>query len=391
MFRRLSVSSARGDELFDTFDGLNAAAGADGGAVECGGGAGEIELALQRPALQEPINKTCVENVTSARGVNRLDAKRGGVVESRPVPGQYSSFAQRCGGKAAAKSFPQRGQGLAQIRLFHEPPRNIPAGDEVADILQQRFDARINFIQVSDNRDADGAGPACGYGRRGSIVPIYVKSTRLGDPFALEFFRAKGQARVAFPENGAFAGVIHKNERLLAGTPGGREEMRRDAEPGKFRAVHRGSAVVAQFTDVTGTQSPLLASNHGGGDLAAGQDIRGSKFDLGPARGIVFDGNERVGGIESNADDVNLGGFGHFCLRHCRRSAGICKGGTADSVKARRSPEIEATNEKQGQGGGAQDGGGPPMEREARGARHGCKNREDTGGHGNHEPVQRAP
>src|SRR5258708_24565144 len=43
----------------------------------------------------------------------------------------------RSGGKAAAKSFPQRGQGLAQIRLFHEPPRNIPAGDEVADILQQ--------------------------------------------------------------------------------------------------------------------------------------------------------------------------------------------------------------------------------------------------------------
>ena len=167
--------------------------------------------------------------------------------------------------------------------------------------------------------------------------------------------------------------------------------MRLDAEPGKFRAVHRGSAVVAQFTDVTGAQSPLLASNHGGGDLAAGQDIRGSKFDLGPARGIVCNGNQRVGSIESDADDVNLGGFSHFRLRHCRRSAGICKGGTADSVKTRRSPEFEATNEKKGQGGGAQNGGGPPMEREARGARHRCKNREDTGGHGNHEPVQRAP
>src|SRR5260370_26967055 len=138
MFRRLSVSSARGDEVFDTFDGLNAAAGADGGAVECGGGAGEIELALQRPALQEPINKTCVENVTSARGVNRLDAKRGGVVESRPVPGQYSSFAQCCGCKAAALSFPQRGQGLVQIRHLPEPSPNIPAGAGVVGILQQR-------------------------------------------------------------------------------------------------------------------------------------------------------------------------------------------------------------------------------------------------------------
>src|SRR5258708_36748940 len=106
MFRRLSVSSARGDELVDSFDGLNAAAGADGGEVEWGGGAGEIELALQRPALQEPINKACVENVTSARGINRLDAKRGGVVESRPVPGQYSSFAQRAGGKTPAQTLP---------------------------------------------------------------------------------------------------------------------------------------------------------------------------------------------------------------------------------------------------------------------------------------------
>src|SRR5207302_2264757 len=104
--------------------------------------------------------------------------------ESGPVPGQYASFAQRCGGKAAAKSFPQRGQGLAQIRFVHEPPRNIPAGDEVADILQKRFDARINFIQISDNRDAGGPGPACGYDRSSSIVPIHVKCTRFGDPFA---------------------------------------------------------------------------------------------------------------------------------------------------------------------------------------------------------------
>src|ERR1700719_935101 len=193
------MASASSDELLDGGDGLNAAAGADGGAVEGGRGAGEIELALQRPALQEPVNKTGVKNVSGAGGVNGLDAKRGGVVNLRPVPSQYASFAQRCSGKAAAKSFPQRGQGLAQIRFFHEPPRNITAGDEVGDILQQRFDARINFIQISDNRDAGGAGPACGYGSRGSIVPIHVKSTRLGDPFAPEFLRAEGQARVAFP------------------------------------------------------------------------------------------------------------------------------------------------------------------------------------------------
>src|SRR2546429_3990760 len=91
----------------------------------------------------EPVEEAGMKNVSGAGGVNRLHTKSGGVVESGPVPGQYASFAQRCGGKAAAKSFPQRGQGLAQIRFVHEPPRNIPAGDEVADILQKRFDARI--------------------------------------------------------------------------------------------------------------------------------------------------------------------------------------------------------------------------------------------------------
>src|SRR5713226_4895707 len=131
------MPSAGGHQLFDCCDGLDAAAGADGGAVEGGGGAGEIELALQGPTLQEPVNEACVKNVSGAGGVNGLHAKSGGVVELRPVPGQYAFFAQRRSGKAAAKSFPQRGQGLAQVGFSHQPPRNIPAGNEIVDALQE--------------------------------------------------------------------------------------------------------------------------------------------------------------------------------------------------------------------------------------------------------------
>ena len=40
------VAGAGGDEVFDFVEGLDAAAGAYGGAVEGGGGAGEIELAV---------------------------------------------------------------------------------------------------------------------------------------------------------------------------------------------------------------------------------------------------------------------------------------------------------------------------------------------------------
>ena len=103
------MAGPRGDEPFDAFNGLNTAAGADGGAVERSRGAGEIELALHRPALQEPVDKARVKNVSRAGGVNWLHAKSGGVVESRPVPGQYPRFAQCGSGEAAAKTFPKGG------------------------------------------------------------------------------------------------------------------------------------------------------------------------------------------------------------------------------------------------------------------------------------------
>jgi hypothetical protein len=113
----------------------------------------------------------------------------------------------------------------------------------------------------------------------------------------LEFIGPQGQALVAFPKNGPLAGVIYENKSLLAGTPGCNEEMRFDTEACKFRAVEFGSAVVADLPDVTRAQSPLLASHHGGGDLASGQNLRGAKFDFGPAFGIVCDGNQGVGGV----------------------------------------------------------------------------------------------
>jgi len=79
--------------LLNGVDRLDTAAGADGRAVEGGGGAGEIELALQGPALQESVNKTRVKNIPGARGVHCLDAKGSGVVELLPVPGQNPFFA----------------------------------------------------------------------------------------------------------------------------------------------------------------------------------------------------------------------------------------------------------------------------------------------------------
>jgi len=81
------MSGAGGDELLDGIDGLDAAAGAEGGAVEGGGGAGEIELAGQGPALQEAVDEAGVKNVAGAGGVHWLDVEGGSVVELRAIPG----------------------------------------------------------------------------------------------------------------------------------------------------------------------------------------------------------------------------------------------------------------------------------------------------------------
>ena len=78
------VSRARGDQLFDIFDRLNPAAGAGAGTVQGGGGAGEIKLTGQRPVLQKSVNKSGVEDVARAGGVQRLHAKGGRVVELEP-------------------------------------------------------------------------------------------------------------------------------------------------------------------------------------------------------------------------------------------------------------------------------------------------------------------
>ena len=61
---------------------LNPAAGAGCGAVQRGSGTGEVELAGQRPALQKSIDKSGVEDVAGAGGVQRFHLKCGSVVEA---------------------------------------------------------------------------------------------------------------------------------------------------------------------------------------------------------------------------------------------------------------------------------------------------------------------
>src|SRR5213082_1447894 len=146
----------------------------------------------------------------------------------------------------------------------------ISAADQIVDIFKQRFDAGIEFIQVGDDRNFGGARPSGGLGGSRGVVAVKVKCARVDDPIALQFFRAKGEAVVAPPQDGALARIVHKEECLLTVAIRRGEQMRFNAEAREFRSVPRSRAVPAHLADVARTESPLLAGDESGGGLAAG-------------------------------------------------------------------------------------------------------------------------
>ena len=197
---------------------MDAAACADARAVERGGSASEVEPLLQGPALQKRVDKAGVEEVAGAGGVDGVHMKRGSVVELRAVPGEYAVDAECGGGEAAAEATMDGGEGLLQIVGRHKLAGNITAADQIVDIFKQRFDAGIEFIQVGDDRNFGGARPSGGLGGSRGVVAVKVKCARVDDPIALQFFRAKGEAVVAYekqvPTDGGYvllsAGSVKK-------------------------------------------------------------------------------------------------------------------------------------------------------------------------------------
>src|SRR6266404_139437 len=130
------MPGAGGDQAFDFFYRLDAAARANSRTVQRGGGTRELELALQRPALQQRVDKSRMKNVSRSRGVHGLNAKGWSVVELRAVPSEHTFFAQSCGGEPAAKPALHGGQRFAQIVFAGKPAWNISASNQAIDIFQ---------------------------------------------------------------------------------------------------------------------------------------------------------------------------------------------------------------------------------------------------------------
>jgi hypothetical protein len=86
------VFCARGDEVGDVVEGMDASSGSYGCAVEGGGGAGEFELSDERPVFEECVDEAGVEDVAGTGGVDYGNAVGGSVKELVAVPGEDSVF-----------------------------------------------------------------------------------------------------------------------------------------------------------------------------------------------------------------------------------------------------------------------------------------------------------
>src|SRR5262249_16333888 len=92
------MARADNEEALDGRERCDATAGAHSSAVERGGGAGEVELLRQKPALQKSVDEAGVKQIARTSGIHHVKMKGGRVVELRAVPGEHAVDAEGNGG-----------------------------------------------------------------------------------------------------------------------------------------------------------------------------------------------------------------------------------------------------------------------------------------------------
>ena len=114
---------------------------------------------------------------------------------------------------------------------------------------------------------------------------------------------------VAAAEDGAFALGVDEDQGLGAGSAGDGDDAGFDTGVGEGFAMEGGGEVVAEFADVAGAETPVLAGDDGGGDLSAGEEADGGVLGFGAARGVGGERDDGVGGVQATPTRSTLDGF----------------------------------------------------------------------------------
>ena len=165
------------------------------------GGATEIELPFEGPALQQSIDKSGAENISGSSRIDRWNTIRGDAIKLLSIPRDHAILSQRCRRQARSIAALHLTQRFLQIGLVHKPACKIPVHDQIVDVLEKIFNSLIKVVEVGDYRYAGSAGPAGRNGCRGRIVTVDEKGSRVYDPFAIEVARLKDKALIPPVEN----------------------------------------------------------------------------------------------------------------------------------------------------------------------------------------------
>jgi hypothetical protein len=195
---------------------------------------------------------------------------------------------------------------LLEVGFGGEASGKVAADDEVVDVSEEIVDVGVEFIEVGDDRNVGGASPGGGEDGGFGIVAVDMEGAGVDDPLALQVGGMEGDAFVAAAEDGALASGVDEDEGLGADSAGNCNDASVDTSVREGFAVEGGGEVVAEFTDVASAKAPMLAGYDSGCDLSAGEGADGGVFGLGAADGVAGERDDRVGGVETHADEVNL-------------------------------------------------------------------------------------
>lgn len=321
-----TVALALSLETFDLLQSGNAAPCAERFAVETGGGAGEVQSALQLPALQNPVTKTSVKEIAGAGGVYDANFVGRRIPETAAVPSESAVNAESGADGVAAEFAPEEGKSFEEVGFASGSSGEVARDDGIVDERENPGEFGGPAVEVGDDGDLSGAGPARRAASSGGIVAVDIEQAGARDPMLLEEGKRNAETRVPMPDDGAFAGVlVDEDEGKVAGRVPNGSEFRGNALAAKGAAMKFGDRIVAHAADVVRAESPAAASNHGGGDLSPEKDLRVEDFGFVAGRGEAGELVDMIGGIFADAEDVEFSRRVHVVVVQGKRRNGKCK------------------------------------------------------------------
>ena len=275
-------------------------------AIETGSGTAELEQLLNIPATQEAVGESCVEKVACTGRIYDRDTIGGGIPETVAIPSESALFAESRADRHCAVLGADGGQSHEGIVRTAKRFENTEREHGIIHLGQQEPELIAELIEVAHDGHASFSSPGGGQAGGFRVFAVHVEEAGTLEPILLEIGRRELDARVAVGQDGAAASFILDED---IGEPalgsGDAQQAGVDLARAEIFLVKLGIMVGAGGADVAAAKSPASGGDNGGGDLAAEADFTGDGVGFAVARGEMFEAEDDVGGIFTDAGEID--------------------------------------------------------------------------------------